>query len=100
MEARANGQPIGSYVREYLFAANDNRPPPRRAPSKDQAALAAVLAKLGRADFASSLREIARAARIGALPVAPELEADLHQACRDMAAMKALLMKALGIQER
>jgi len=100
LEARANGQPIGSYVRDYLFAANDNRPRPRRVPSKDQAALAAVLASLGQSGLAASLREIANAARIGALPVSPELETELHQACRDVAAMKSLLMKALGIQER
>ncbi|GFO83116.1 MAG: hypothetical protein A49_27430 [Methyloceanibacter sp.] len=100
MEARANGQPIGSYVREYLFAANDNRPRPRRAPSADHVAPATVLAKLGQAELAASLREIAHAARIGALPVSPELEAELHQACHDIASMKSLLMKALGIQER
>ncbi|ODA66575.1 hypothetical protein A7A08_02342 [Methyloligella halotolerans] len=100
LEARANGRPVGSYVRECLFAANDNRPRPRRAPSKHKAELAAVLAKLGRAEFSSSLRAIAEAARIGALPVSPQLEADLEQACRDVAEMKLLLMKALGIQER
>lgn len=100
LEARANGQPIGSCVREYLFAANDNRPRPRRVPSKDQAALATVLAKLGQAELAASLRDIAKAARIGALPVSAELEAELHQACSAIAAMKSLLMKSPSIEER
>ena len=100
LEARANGQPIGSYVREYLFAANDNRARPRRVPSKDHVAPATVLAKLGQSGLAASLRDIAKASQIGALPVSPELEAELHEACRDVAAMKSLLMKALGIEER
>jgi len=33
------------------------------------------------------------------LPVTPETEAALRQACADIAAMKALLMQALGFQD-
>jgi hypothetical protein len=46
------------------------------------------------------LQELARLARLGALPMTPEVEAALLQACADIASIKTLLMKALGLRER
>ncbi len=104
LEARAGRQPLSAYARGQLFPANDNEPrptPPRRSgPVKDHAALAKLLAGIGKSDMASSLRSLSETARTGALPVTPETEAALQKASADIAAMKALLMKALGIRER
>ncbi|MTD94375.1 hypothetical protein GIW81_08515 [Hyphomicrobium sp. xq] len=102
---RAGGMPLGAYVRRFLFPANDNGPAitPRsrgRSPVRDHHVLAAVLARLGHSELSASLRELARAANLGALPMTPETEATIQQACRDVAEMKALVMKALGIRER
>lgn len=102
---RAGGQPVSAYARNLLFPANDNEPAPKKqlrgsAPVKDDAALARVLAILGQSDAGSSLRELAHLARMGALPVTPETEAALLKACADIADLKALLMKALGVRER
>lgn len=101
---RAGRQPLSAYARDKLFAANDNPPKTRQkrhsAPVKDHRALAELLAKVGRADQASSLRELAHLARLGALPVTPETEAALLAATRDIAAIKSLLMRALGVRER
>lgn len=102
---QAGAQPLGRYVRERLFAANDNTIPARRGyrqrtPIKHDAALASVLAKLGQSGVVSSLNEIARLARLGALPLSPETEAALRDACRNVAEIKSLLMQALGIRER
>lgn len=102
---RAGRSTVSAYVRGQLFPANDNTPVSSNrtrgaAPARDEAALAAILAMLGKTDLGSSLREIARLARLGALPLTTELEADIQMACRDIADIKMLLMKALGIRER
>lgn len=102
LERRAGREPLSAYARGLLFPANDNAPsPPRRiaAPVKDHAALASVLAKLGASGIAPSLQEMARLSRLGALPLSPEIEAAMFQACRDVAEIKSLLMTALGIRE-
>ena len=67
---------------------------------QDERALAQVLALLGQSRLASNINQLARAANSGALPVNPDTEAALTAASTDIAAIKALVMKALGIQER
>jgi hypothetical protein len=99
---RAGAMPIAAYVRAILFPANDNRRATRirtKAPP-GAAALTSILAKLGGADIRRNLDDMARLARLGALPLTPETEAALMQACRDVAAIKSLLMRALRIRER
>jgi hypothetical protein len=102
---RAGRQPLSAYVRDQLFAANDNAPSkPRQkrhgAPVKDQTALSELLGKLGKLDAAASLTDLARLARLGALPMTPETEAAVDQACADIADIKSFLMKALGVRQR
>ena len=46
--------------------------------------------------YAKNLNQLAKAVNTGSLPVTPETEADLKEACRDVAAMRADLMRALG----
>jgi len=101
LEVRAGGMPLGEYIRGRLFSG-DLRPEPVRRhprPVKDHKALAEVLARLGASRLASNLNQLARAANVGALPVTPETEAALRQACADIAAMRAALMRALGFKE-
>lgn len=103
LNARAGRRPVSAYARGVLFAANDNaRPSHARgaAPVRDHAALAQVLAKLGTSESASSLRDLSRLAKLGALPVTPETEAAIQKACADTLEIKILLMTALGIKER
>lgn len=100
LERRAGAEALSAYARGCLFPANDNAPAKReRVPMKDRTALAAVLARLGASEIAPNLREIARLARLGALPLTPETEAAIQQACLDVAEIKALLMRALSIKE-
>lgn len=97
---RAGGRPLSAYVRDQLFPANDNTPPkPARARPAEQAAFAAkVLAVLG--PVSTTLKTIAHAMASGVLPFAPDTEAAVLKACADIAEMKTLLMKALGVRER
>lgn len=101
LEARAGSLPLGEYIRSRLFS-DDPRPEPVRRhprPVKDHKALAEVLARLGASRLASNLNQLSRAANASALPVTPETEAALRQACADIAAMRAALMRALGFKE-
>lgn len=67
------------------------------SPVWDAEALGRVLGALGQSRLSSNLNQLAKAVNTGSLPVTPETEADLVAACRDVAAMRSLLMRALGI---
>lgn len=105
LQKLAGREHLSAYARAQIFAANDNSPAKtrktrNRTPVKDQTALADALAKLGRSETASSLREIVQLARLGALPLAEETEIAILRACRDIAEIKSILFNALGLQER
>jgi hypothetical protein len=93
----ANGVPLGAYIKAKLFDEGLEKVRRRNTnPVKDHEALGRVLGSLGASRLSSNLNQLARATNTGALPVSPELEADLKQACADVAAMRAELMRALG----
>lgn len=100
LQHAAAGLPLGAYIRNKLF---DGDLTPRRTrghhPVKDHAALAKVLGALGVSRLSSNLNQIARAAHIGALPVTPELEEELRDACAQIRGMRSDLLKALGHRE-
>lgn len=101
LERRAGSLGLSTYIRNRLFnEAAETRLPRGKFPVKDQQALAQVLALLGKTGLASNVAELAKAVRIGTLPVSEETETALQAACADIAAIKAALMRALGIRER
>lgn len=80
-------------------------PPPRRRPRgsvsvADQKALSQVLAALGQSRLPSNLNQLAHLANIGALPVTPELEAELTEALAAIRDIRRLLLVALGFKEQ
>lgn len=97
---RSGPQPLSAFVRGQLFPANDNKKPKNNLPrpALKVAFAAKVLALLGPAS--TSLTALANAFASGLLPFAPDTEAAILKACADIAEMKSLLMKALGIRER
>lgn len=99
LERRAGPMAVGSYVKCVLFAEGDKRRNHRsRAPVKDHAALASMLAQLGASRTAEWLAMLAEAARSGTLPVDEETTMKLDRACHDVLVIRLLLMQALGIQ--
>ena len=98
LDLAAAGQPLAVYVRSRLF---DDSLPPRRTrgkqPVKDHVALAALLSELGEARIANNLNQLARAANSGSLPVTPETEQALADACADIRWMRDCLMNGLGL---
>lgn len=77
-------------------------PLPRRRgqfPVKDHQALSKVLSTLGQSNIANNLNQLARAAHVGALPVTPDIEADLQEAVRHVAAIREMLIAALDLSD-
>jgi len=100
LEQDASGMALGAYILERLFG-DDAAPRQTRGhfPVKDYAALGRVLAALGQSRLSNNLNQLAKAVNTGSLPVTPETEADLRQACKDVQAMRRDLLIALGLQE-
>ena len=97
LERRAGGKPLGQFIREQcLGRATKPRSGNRRRAKVDHALFAHALALLGGSRLASNMNQIAKAVHMGALPVTPELSADLDEACSDIQAMRKMLMQALG----
>lgn len=96
---RANGKSLAAYIREQVLGdACQPRKKASRRPSVDQKALAQALSALGKSRLSANLNQIAKAANQGALPVSPEVAAELSQACADIAAMRSDLITALGLK--
>jgi len=97
LEAEAGDLPLGAYIRERLLG-DDAAPRTRRgnSPVKDKEALGRVMGALGAARLSANLNQLAKAVNTGSLPVTPETEAELHEACCKIADMRADLLRALG----
>lgn len=98
LTARSGGRPLGAFVRDIVLAA-DARALRRSAPTpvKDHQSLARVLAALGQSRIANNLNQLAKAANIGALPVTPETEGEITEACTAVISMRRHLLHALGL---
>ena len=98
LERDAAGMALGAYVRWRLL--DPASPPPRhrgKAPVKDHAALARVLALLGQSRIASNLNQLAKAVHSGSLPLDDELARDLCEAVESVGSIRKLLVEALGL---
>lgn len=95
---RAGNMPLGAYIR-FCLLENEKRPRrTRRQPVKDEQALAKVLGELGKAKLANNLNQLAKAANLGSLPVGPETEQAIVEACQEVRRMRETLMVALGLR--
>lgn len=97
LEAAANGVPLGAYIKAVLFG-DDLRTVRRRSasPVEDHKALGRVLAALGQSRLSNNLNQLARAVNTGSLPISPETENELKEACREVVALRTELLRALG----
>ncbi|MFN7114461.1 MAG: hypothetical protein ACK4PK_08915 [Alphaproteobacteria bacterium] len=93
----AGSQTVGEYVRSRLF---ENRTPLKRTfrrPVQDEQALTKVLGALGRSRLSSNLNQLAKAVHSGSLPITPETEKAILEACAAIQSMNGELVKALGL---
>ena len=99
LERMAGDKPLGAFIRKQLFG---DQAAPRslhqRKPGPDKKALAQALSALGQSRLSSNMNQIAKAAHLGTLPLAPELENELSAACGDIRAMRDALIRALGLK--
>jgi len=103
LERAAGMLSLAAYIRLKLFAEDDlpkrmTKKP--RQPSAELAVLGHMLGGLGQSKLANNLNQIAKAANTGTLPLGPELEAELREACADIQKMRETLIEALGVQAR
>lgn len=97
LDAERGDAPLGAHIRKVLFG-DDAAPRKRRgnSPIRDKEALGRIMGALGQSRLSSNLNQLAKAVNTGSLPVTPETEADLREACRDIAEIRAALLAALG----
>lgn len=97
LEQAAGDMPLGAYIRSQVFRDGKTRKRRRyKRPVKDHQALGQLLGALGEARLANNLNQLAKATNTGSLPVTPETEKALREACAEIHAMRTLLMRALG----
>jgi hypothetical protein len=98
LEEAANGVPLGACIRAVLFGQELPKVQRRGTkPVADHAELARVLAVLGSSRLSSNMNQVAKAVHTGSLPVMPDTEDELRQACADIAVMRNMLVRALGL---
>ncbi|MEM7547870.1 MAG: plasmid mobilization relaxosome protein MobC [Pseudomonadota bacterium] len=97
LEKQAAGMSLGAFIRSRLFGEDEA---PRRTrgkfPVKDHEALARVLEALGSSRISSNLNQLAKAANSGSLPITPETEEFLAEACEAVQDIRNGLLRALG----
>lgn len=97
LERDAGALSLNAYVRSRLFGADVSpRKRTKKPPVQDRKELAQVLALLGRSSLASNVNQLAKGLNTGTLPAQPETDQAIRKACRDIAAMRAILMQSLG----
>lgn len=98
LESQAAGMSLSAYIRACIFGGK--RKKNGKFAAQDHKALARILAYLGQSSLSNNLDTLAQEAGSGSLPLTPETESALRSACREITAIKKMLMAALGIQER
>ena len=92
----AGGQSLSAYIKDRLFGDDVPRKKRRKSPVKDTVLLSKLLAQLGASRLKTNLDHLAKSADSGVLQLMPDTEKKLTQAFEDVAAMRFMLMKALG----
>jgi len=97
LDKHSGTQSWAAYIRGRVFGPKAEKRRKVKKPTVDSAMLAMVLSELGQSRLASNINQLAKAANMGALDMTPEVEQEIEQACREIQAMKLLLITALGI---
>ncbi len=91
----AGKMPLGACIKAILKEAIAQNKGVPSSPAMDTEALGRVLGALGSSRLSQNVNQLAKAVNTGTLPVTPETEAELKEACRAIAEMRADLMRAL-----
>ena len=101
LEELADGMTLSAYIRACVFAEETKRRKKRpKSAIEDKRAAAEALALLGQSRIASNLNQLAYHANVGALIVGETEKIQIAEANAHLAAIRALLMEALGKRQR
>ena len=97
LDAERGDKTLAAYIRERLFGV-DAAPRKKRgnSPVQDKEALGRMAGELGQSRLSQNMNQLAKAVNTGSLPVTPETEAEIKEACREISEMRAELLAALG----
>lgn len=95
LEKMAGDMPLGAYIKAVLFDGAPHKVKRKPSAVSDPEALGRVLGALGKSRLSQNMNQLAKASNMGSLPVTPETEDEIRQACADIAAMRAELLLAL-----
>ncbi|MBI1215489.1 MAG: plasmid mobilization relaxosome protein MobC [Alphaproteobacteria bacterium] len=90
---------MGAYIRAKVLERPHRRKHNVRRATPADKALLRVLTELGRTQAYNNLNQIARKANAGGLPMTPEVEAALLDACRSIQKMRRAIVHYLRRQE-
>ena len=93
----ADGMALAAYIRACLFGGDMKPARRRRRPVKDEQTIARLLGILGQSRIANNLNQLAKQANMVCLPVSPDVEQDIHEACAAITDMRNMLIRALGL---
>lgn len=99
LDQLAQGTSLAEYIRSRIF--DGNAPVHRtkgRFPVKDEQALSQILGMLGQSRIPNNINQLAKAANSGTLPVTPDTEKQLHEACYSVTWIRRQLIQALGLK--
>lgn len=99
LDQLAQGTSLAEYIRSRIF--DGNAPVHRtkgRFPVKDEQALSQILGMLGQSRIPNNINQLAKAANTGSLPVTPDTEKQLHEACYSVIWIRRQLIQALGLK--
>ena len=97
LDAERGSKTLAAYIRERLFGV-DAAPRKKRgnSPVQDKEALGRMAGALGQSRLSQNMNQLAKAVNSGSLPVTPETEAEIKEACREISEMRKELLAALG----
>jgi hypothetical protein len=95
LKKMAGDMPLGAYIKAVLFDGAPHNVRRGKSRVSDPELLGRALGQLGKSRLSQNVNQLAKAVNMGALPVTPETEADLRQACANIAVMREELMRAL-----
>jgi len=96
LDADRGPNALSTHIRELLFGDDVTpRKKPGNSPVGDAEALGRVLGALGASRLSANLNQLAKAVNTGSLPVSPEVEVELIEACQEVQELRADLLRAL-----
>ena len=97
LEKLAGTVPLGTFIRDALLKGTGAPRRRTKNPVQDHEALGRVLGALGQSRLASNLNQLAKAVHTGSLPVTPETEEAIQEACADVRQIRSDLLRSLGL---